>query len=205
MGKRITLPGVRDTPASLDRAVNTAHTVVIACPPHPQHRGHRGDTRLVTISDQLTDRGVDCLRFDYGPWDDGYGECTDADNAVSWATDRYDRVALAGFSFGGAVGLITAAGRGDVTAVSALAPTAQLNPDADAVAALSHLVCPAQIVYATRDTTADWEPLVDRARELQTTDMDISLTEFAADHFFIGRETQVAEPIASFLAAKLKH
>ncbi|MFC6753781.1 alpha/beta hydrolase, partial [Halorubrum tibetense] len=118
MSDTVLVPGGRDVRATLDVAesehdtdASTADAIVVACPPHPQHRGHRGDERLVAVSDALTARGIDCLRFDYGPWDEGYGECADADNAVGWALDRYDRVGLFGFSFGGTVALVTAAGR----------------------------------------------------------------------------------------------
>ncbi len=106
----VLVPGGRDVRATLDRAGDvdstegvaaSADACVVACPPHPQHRGHRGDERLRAVSAALTGGGVDCLRFDYGDWDEGYGERADARNAVAWARDRYDRVGLFGFSFGG--------------------------------------------------------------------------------------------------------
>ena len=122
MSDTVLIPGGRDVRATRDTAASDgaggesdeaerAESVVVACPPHPQQRGHRGDERLLAASDALTDRGVDCLRFDYGDWDEGYGETTDADAAVGWARDRYDRVGLFGFSFGGTVALVAAASR----------------------------------------------------------------------------------------------
>ncbi|RDZ92988.1 alpha/beta hydrolase, partial [Haloferax sp. Atlit-6N] len=88
MTETILVPGGRDVRATLDRArgdgaddtddrATRSDAVVVACPPHPQHQGHRGDGRLVAVSDALTARGVDCLRFDYGAWDEGYGERAD--------------------------------------------------------------------------------------------------------------------------------
>ncbi|MGM0604063.1 MAG: alpha/beta hydrolase [Halobacteriota archaeon] len=205
MGERIRLPGSRRVVATLDRTAieDDPQSVVVACPPHPQHGGHRGDDRLRAVSDELTDRGVDCLRFDYGPWDEGYGECADAAAAVSWGVDRYDRVGLFGFSFGGSVALLAAVDRPAVAAVSALAPTARLNPDADAVEALEHVTSPVQIVYGSRDTTADWEPVVDRARQLAAAGREQSVVEFGADHFFVGQTKRVAAPIATFLLERL--
>ena len=238
----VLVPGGRDVRATLDvaetttsddgsPAVNATNAVVVACPPHPQHRGHRGDERLVAVSDALTSLGIDCLRFDYGPWDEGYGECADADNAVGWALGRYDRVGLFGFSFGGTVALVTAAARPAVAAVCALAPTARLNPEADATDALADLAVrasrtadesnagdgartgpstgdnagtgasgpPVTVVYATRDSTADWEPVVDRAEAL-----GIRAVPIESDHFLIGRASEVAETVADALVPWLR-
>lgn len=201
----VLVPGGRDVRGTLDHAADDsdeterASACVVACPPHPQHRGHRGDERLQAVSDAVTDRGVDCLRFDYGDWDDGYGECTDADNAVGWALERYERVAIFGFSFGGTVALVTAAGRPELRAAAALAPTAELNPDVNAVDALGEVGCPVQLVVADRDTTANWEPVAERAREL-----DCLVTELSTDHFFLGQTDAVGELIGGFLDSHLQ-
>ena len=213
MSDTVLIPGGRDVRATLDTAASDgaraesgdaprADAVVVACPPHPQQRGHRGDERLTAASDALTDRGVDCLRFDYGDWDEGYGETTDADAAVGWTLDRYDRVGLFGFSFGGTVALVAAASRPELAGDCAVAPTARLNPDVDAVDALDEVVergVPVRILYATRDSTADWEPVVERAREL-----DVETVAFESDHFFVGRSGEVGERVAAFLAPRLR-
>lgn len=170
-----------------------ADVCIVACPPHPQHRGHRGDERLRAVSDVLIDGGVDCLRFDYGNWDRGYGERADVRNAVAWARERYERVGLFGFSFGGTLSLLVGS-EGDVGAVSALAPTARIASDLDAVEAMEDIDCPAQVVYATRDNTADWEPIVERARELE-----FEAVEFSADHFFIGQAEKVGDAVGEWL------
>jgi alpha/beta superfamily hydrolase len=201
----ILIPGGRDVRATLDTAASDgsrADAVVVACPPHPQQRGHRGDERLRAASDALTDRGIDCLRFDYGDWDEGYGETTDADRAVGWALDRYDRVGLFGFSFGGTVALVAAASRPELVGVCALAPTARLNDDVDAVAALDEVVergVPVRVLYGTRDSTADWKPVVERAEEL-----GVETVAFESDHFFVGRSGEVGESVAAFLGPRLR-
>ena len=213
MSDTVLIPGGRDVRATLDTAASDgaredsgdasrADAVVVACPPHPQQRGHRGDERLVAVSDALTERGIDCLRFDYGDWDEGYGETTDADAAVGWALDRYDRVGLFGFSFGGTVALVAAASRPELAGVCALAPTARLNADVDAVAALDEVVgrnTPVRILYATRDSTADWKPVVERAEEL-----GVETVAFESDHFFVGRSGEVGEAAAAFLGARIR-
>jgi hypothetical protein len=204
VSKTVLIPGGRDVRATLDTAASDgsrADAVVVACPPHPQQRGHRGDERLTAASDALTERGIDCLRFDYGDWDEGYGESTDADNAVGWAAERCECVGLFGFSFGATVALVTAASRPGLAGVCALAPTARLNTDVDAVAALDDVVelgVPTRILYATRDSTVDWEPVVERAAEL-----GIGTAAFESDHFFVGRAGEVGETVGEFFAPLL--
>ena len=239
MSETILLPGGRDARGALDvasgnadgtadaadddsenagRAVDgtdTARACVVACPPHPQHGGHRGDQRLRAVSDELGERGVDCLRFDYGPWDGGRGERADVLSAVAWANERYERVGLFGFSFGGAVALSAAANGADVAGVAALAAPAHLgtertDPDApeeqgiggvDVVADLDTIPpgVPVQILYGSRDDVADVGPVVAAARERGD-----EVVEFAADHFFVGQAGKVAAAVADFLVPTLR-
>ncbi|GGL51756.1 CocE/NonD family hydrolase [Halocalculus aciditolerans] len=217
MSETVLVPGARRVEATLDTPDGDADACVVACPPHPQMRGHRGDARLTAVSDSLTERGSDstggvaradpgstdgvaCLRFDYGEWDEGYGEREDARNALRWAAERYDSVALYGFSFGGAIAALAAASTDvDLAAVALLAPASRLADDLDAVAALDDVSCPALVVYGERDTTADWEPLVERARTL-----GLSVTALSADHFFVGRHDDVASEIGGFLLEHLQ-
>jgi hypothetical protein len=204
-GETVLVPGGRDVRATLDS--RGGDRVVVACPPHPQFGGDRSDRRLRAVSDALGQRGVDCLRFDYGAWDRGRGERTDARNAVGWANERYDRAGLFGYSFGAAVALTAAAeeesegradGKGGVAAASALAPPAGLSSHLDAVAALDAISVPLQVIYGVRDDTVDWRPVVERAREL-----DREVVELGADHHFVGQGEKVGEAAAGFLAANL--
>jgi hypothetical protein len=191
-----------DATTASDAATDDAPTTdaaVVACPPHPQFGGNRRDRRLRAVSDALTERGIDCLRFDYGEWDDGYGEREDARNAVRWARERYDRVGLFGYSFGGAMAILAAADV-DVRAVSALAPAAQVaaDPDLDVLDALERLPCRTQIVYGSRDETADWEPIVEKARELGH-----DVVECSADHHFVGQDGKIGDAVSGFFEAEL--
>lgn len=199
MSERVRVPGPRAVEATLDEPGADAAdpgACVVACPPHPQMGGRRTDTRLTAVSDHLTDNGVACLRFDYGPWDEGRGERTDAASALDWAADRYDTVALFGYSFGSAVTLLVAAGRRDLACVSALAPPSRLSDDADAdvVAALDDVAVPAQVVYGERDTTVDWEPVVERAHEF-----GFAVESMSADHHFVGQSGKLGELVGEFL------
>jgi alpha/beta superfamily hydrolase len=169
-----------------------AGRLVVACPPHPQMGGSRSDSRLVAASDVLGERGIDCLRVDYGDWDEGRGEQRDVGNALAWAGERYDAVGLFGFSFGATMALCVAAGRDDISGVSAHAPD-RGREGADAVVALSGIECPVQVLHGARDDTADWEPIAERVRELGHT-----VEALPADHFFVGQQQKVAERVGTF-------
>lgn len=196
----VSLPGARAVRGTLDRggAAADADTrrVVVACPPHPEHGGDRHDSRLRAVSDALRDRGVDCLRIDYGAFDGGRGERTDALTALDWAVDRYDSVGLFGYSFGGAVAVLAAGDRPPgLAAVSALAPASQLAAGLDVVAAVSEITVSLQIVYGTRDDTVDATPVADRAREYGH-----AVEAVPADHFFVGQRDRVGTLVADMLA-----
>jgi alpha/beta superfamily hydrolase len=194
----VVVGGVRDVRATLDGDAGAA--CVVACPPHPQHGGSRSDGHLRAVSDALVERGLDCLRIDYGPWADGDGEVRDAHRAVRHCREElgYDHVGLFGYSFGGAVALLAAEGGAELAAVSALAPARRLAADLDAATAAASLAIPTQVVYGTRDTTVEWEPVVDAVRERGG-----DVVELPADHFFVGQVGKVADAVAPFLAAAL--
>jgi alpha/beta superfamily hydrolase len=199
MAERLRLSGSRDVRATLDGG--DGDRVVVACPPHPQMGGDRADPRLRAVSDALGQRGVGCLRIDYGAWDEGRGEQTDVHSALTWARDRYAGVGLFGYSFGGAVTLLAAAAaaqgsdRDAPDAVSALAPAATVGDGLDAAAAVAAIECPLQVVYGDRDGTADSEPVADAVHERGG-----AVEALPADHFFVGQRETVAKLVVEFLA-----
>ncbi|WP_436902098.1 dienelactone hydrolase family protein [Halovenus halobia] len=190
------LPGNRDVRTTLDGP--ETDRVVVACPPHPQFGGDRHDSRLRAVSDALAERDIACLRIDYGAWDDGRGEQTDALAAVEWASERCETVGLFGYSFGGAVALAAATATDELAAVSALAPAASSVEGFD-LTTLDSISCPAQVVYGERDDTAEWQSVVQQAETLGW-----RVESMAADHFFVGQQNRVVELVADFLAANLE-
>ncbi|EMA01017.1 hypothetical protein SAMN05443574_101447 [Haloarcula vallismortis] len=198
MGDTVRIPGGRAVTATLDRP--ESDTVVVACPPHPQHGGSRSDTRLQAVSDALAP-DVGCLRFDYGAWDEGRGERVDAENALAWAGERADAVGLFGYSFGAAVALRAAAeldAAAEPAVLSVLAPPAGLTDHLDAVAALDAIGCPLQVVVGERDDTVDWEPVADRAETLGD-----AVERLPADHHFVGQQGRIGETVGPFLRDRL--
>ncbi len=199
MNERLRVPGPRDVRATLE--LPDADSVVVACPPHPQMGGDRRDSRLRAVGDALADRSIACLRFDYGSWDEGHGEVTDCESALTWARENFAQVGLFGYSFGGAVTLRAAASAStDDTAPAALsvvAPAGTLagTPVAGAVEAIS---CPLQVVYGERDDTVDSTGAAERARQCGG-----AIEAVPADHFYVGQMGAVAGTVADFLADSL--
>lgn len=200
--ERLRLPGSRDVRATLDSPAGDPAAAVVACPPHPQMGGDRRDGRLRAVSDALVGSGVACLRIDYGAWDDGRGERRDARTALSWLRDRYDRVGLFGYSFGAGVTLLAAVEECDEArppgAVSVLAPPASSGGESTA-GAVGRVTCPLQVIHGERDSTVDWEPAVEAARQ-----RDATVEAIPGDHFFVGQTDTVGSRAGAFLADRLR-
>jgi alpha/beta superfamily hydrolase len=154
--------------------------------------------RLRALSKQLAEHGIACLRFDYGPWDHGTGEQSDINQAIAWATTRYDTVGLFGYSFGASLAIIVAADV-PIDAIAVLAPAATIE-GLSVTATVNDLPksLPLFVVIGTRDSTVDWEPVLDAA-----TDRAASIMELQADHFFIGKETEISREVTAFFTNHL--
>ncbi len=196
MTETVVVPGPRDVRGRLDTP--GADRCVVACPPHPQFGGNRNDRRLTAVGDALGERSIAYLRFDYGPWAHGDGEGQDAINAVKWADGRFRSVGLFGYSFGGSIALLAAVETG-VACVSVLAPGGRLDEDLDPVDALEALDMPVQVIYGERDSTANWEHVVVRARAIGMT-----VEPMGADHHFVGQDGKVADLVAAFVDEHLE-
>lgn len=193
--REVVVPSDRDVRDRLARP--DADRCVVACPPHPQMGGSRSDARLRAVSDALE---CACLRFDYGPWDGGPGELSDARAAYDWTREEFGAVGLFGYSFGGCIALVaaareSAAGRPPF-AVATLSPADRITDEIDAVAAVDDIDCPVAVVYGERDATVDAHAVAERVRARGGT-----VEAVGADHFFVGQTEKVARLVAEFLSA----
>ncbi|MFB6266538.1 MAG: dienelactone hydrolase family protein [Halodesulfurarchaeum sp.] len=202
-------PGARSVEATRDGPAD-AEAIVVACPPHPQYGGHRGDSRLTALSSDLVEEGVGCLRLDYGPWDEGRAEVEDVRNALRWAAERTDRVGLFGYSFGGAMAAFAASSTDvGLEGVSLLAPAAQVRSDVDVSEVVQDIEAPLQVIYGERDTTAEWEPFVEAARG-RGDEVDregqgrTQVDSVSGDHHFVGQVETVAGVASAFLLELLR-
>ena len=199
MSEDVLVPGARDVRATLSSPDGEATVCVVACPPHPQYGGSRSDARLRAVAAALEERGIACLRFDYGPWDGGEGERDDCENAVAWAAGRYARVGLFGYSFGAGVALSVAGS--DTVAAAALCCASALAPPArsggrDVAAAVEGIEATLLVLHGERDTTVDWEPVVEAARG-----RGAEVESLPGDHFFGGLGERIGESVAAFVAS----
>ncbi len=194
--EQIVLPGGRDVRGILDVAGGESTGCLVVCPPHPHYGGDRHDPRGRAVGEGVLEQGKDCLRIDYGPWDEGRGEQVDVETAIEWARDRYDRVAVFGYSFGATMALLAAAAT-DVDAVSVLAPSG-LSDSPDTKSLLESLDCPVQVIYGEHDATVEWEPIVETARA-----RGFEVIEFPDDHSFTSNMTELGARVGEFVSAHL--
>ncbi len=196
MSEPVVVPSDRDVRGTLDSP--GGDRCVVACPPHPQMGGSRTDPRLRAVSDAL---GCGCLRFDYGPWDEGRGELADTRDALAWARDRFNRVSLFGYSFGGCLALVAAARESTAGTppdrVVALSPAARVSAAIDAVAAVDDIDCPIGLVYGERDTTVDAAAVADRVGAVGG-----EVVTLSADHHFVGQAPAVGERVAAMFSSR---
>ena len=90
----------------------------LICHPHPQHGGTMHNKVVHTVARAFHEHGWATLRFNFrgvgasvGTYAEGVGETADAIAAAAWLVERFAGapLALAGFSFGGAVAFNAAA------------------------------------------------------------------------------------------------
>lgn len=98
--------------ARFELATDPNNITAVLCHPHPQYGGSMHDAVLQTCVDELTDAGVNCLRFNFrgvgasaGSYDGGTGEAYDLLAASAWVTQHQatDQLWWLGYSFGAAV------------------------------------------------------------------------------------------------------
>ncbi|MCW5889550.1 MAG: alpha/beta fold hydrolase [bacterium] len=182
-----------------------ATTGAVVCHPHPEYGGTMDGSVVVAVARALAAAGVATLRFDFGGvgesegrYDDGVAEVDDVLAAVAALGDALPAdvpLAVAGYSFGALVGTRAATRAARVAHVVAIAPPASLA----AWDFAGGLRAPLTIVVGDCDTYCP--PDARRALEAAAGGGARTVVLAGADHFFAGREREVAAAVVATLTA----
>jgi alpha/beta superfamily hydrolase len=177
----------------------------VVCHPHSLYGGSMEVPLVVAIAEELAQRGVVALRFNFrgvgrsrGTYADGEGEIADVAGALDFLegqkkADR-ERLCLVGYSFGAGVGLRHAENDPRIAAVAVVAPYVE-NPSDDLLRSYTK---PKLFLVGEDDTVCPTEWLrafvapLPEPKELRILP--------GTDHFFWGREREVAGIVGEFIA-----
>jgi alpha/beta superfamily hydrolase len=182
---------------------------VVICHPHSLYGGSMGVPLVVAISEELAQRRVVALRFNFrgvgrsqGTYANGEGEMADVAGALDFlegqaSVDR-ERLYLVGYSFGAGVGLRHAENDPRIAAVAVVAPYVE-NPSESLLRSYTK---PKLFLVGEGDTVCPTEWL--RAFVAPLPEPKSLRILPGTDHFFWGREREVAEIVGEFLANDLQ-
>ena len=174
----------------------------VLCHPHPLYGGTMRSIVVSALFDAMPARGVACLRFNFrgverstGEHADGREEPLDVlaavDETASLVPDA--KVVVAGWSFGGDVGLSVTDAR--IAAWVAIAPPLRFRSgDFGAVARDAR---PKHLVLAQHDEIRSADEVAREVAAWNHTTVDVVP---GASHFFVGRTDRVVDAIAKFVA-----
>jgi alpha/beta superfamily hydrolase len=196
----LALVGALDAPAE-------PNAVLIFCHPHPQMGGTMNAPLLIAVRDVLLEAGWGVLRFNFrgiggSDGDSGIGieETKDAEGALEFASERFPGLplAIAGWSFGGAVAVKVAAAHPELVACVAIAPA--VEPKEGITAGLppadeTKLEMPLLFVIGSNDDLVDPEVCAAWAERAGATFVGMK----GANHFFWGKYENLAAEVAGFL------
>ena len=176
---------------------------VVVCHPHSQMGGNMDSSVVMGICRVLSSLGMASLRFNFrgvgrsqGAFDEGKGEIHDVLDAIRFMASSEgiyaSRVGLAGYSFGAGVAM-KAALQDDISRALALVGRARVDPEDDLSLRPS---LPIFFAVGDRDRLMPQDQLEEISTRLTTKPEMHVLT--GADHFLLGRETEVGELVATF-------
>jgi len=167
----------------------------VVCHPHPLYGGDMDNPVVVAIARQLVADGLATLRFNFGGVGGSQGvpgagaaEVRDVETALAALASRLSAplpLVLAGYSFGAWAALRVAAARGDVACVVAVAPPLGVM-EFDFLGSVN---APIAMVVGDRDPYCPADAVASvAARHPRIVIRRVT----GADHFFAGREGDVA-------------
>ncbi len=182
---------------------NAASPAVIVCHPHPLYGGSMYNNVTLAISSALVAQSIVALIFNFrgvgrsqGSFGEGISEQDDATAALDWLASQPevnpDKLGIAGYSFGATVALPVGCRDMRVKAIALISPPI----DASQMTSLKGCSKPKLVVHGGRDSlipSVSMEPVLQEVAEPKR-------FEFigAADHFWVGFETQLSEKVAIF-------
>lgn len=195
---------------SLEAAVDASdqpRAALVLCHPHPKMGGTMNAPLLLAIRDALLPMGWGVLRFNFrgigtseGETGIGIEESKDARAAVAEARRRWPGIplAIAGWSFGAAVAVKTAAEDDELVACVAVAPAVKEKPGITAglpPAGEVSLSMPTLFVVGVNDDLTLPEDAKAWADEAGVTFSEMR----GANHFFWAKYEKLAAEVARFL------
>ena len=174
----------------------------VVCHPHPLYGGDMHNAVVVAVCGALAMQGITALRFNFrgtgaseGSHGGGREEPDDVHAALDFLASQPEvhpqRLCLAGYSFGALVALSTP--YPPLAALAAISPP--LAADRGNGMKLS---CPTLVIFGERDTIAPAGSLERAGIDLPPRSRVIVVP--GADHFWWGREKNVAEEVAAFFS-----
>lgn len=182
---------------------------VVVCHPHPRYGGDMNNNVVLGLTNRLVGDGFAVMRFNFrgvggseGSFDYGGGETDDADAALETLSlrDEVDgsRIGIAGYSFGAAVAMQSAA---DSTLAQAVAAIACPAPQFRAFSGME-ILQPKLFVLGDHDHNFPADQFRFLCRRFADPRRDEIIS--GADHFFRGSESLLGEMTSEFFTAWLK-
>ncbi len=178
---------------------------VVICHPHPLYGGDMNNNVVMALAASFSEQGIIAFRFNFrgvglseGVYDNGNGEKDDLIAAIIFLAKHPqidpDRLAVAGYSFGGAVAIAVAKICKEVRLLVAISPVV-------APLAMQGLARPSYFICGTEDHVVSTELLIQEASQANPPgQVEI---EQGADHFWVGLESEMAGKAAAFLSGAL--
>ena len=206
----VTADGLR-LEAELD-AANYPRAGLVLCHPHPKMDGTMNAPLLLALCDELLRPRWPVLRFNFrgigaseGEPSTGEDEAADARAAIALFRERDDRLplAIAGWSFGGAVAVRAAAQDDSLIGCAAIAPAVEPRTDiAGGLPPADQLDLGVPVLFVCGANDEVISPSACR-RWLEGMEHATLIEMPGANHFFWGRYDGLSSTVAGWLDARL--